>query len=158
MKLVIVSDTHRDFYALSDIVEKNRDADLFIHLGDGEREYEDIRCVHPEFAYLYVRGNNDWGMYPPNNTISLCGHKLYMCHGHSFDRSSLKSFLAATASVNGCDIALFGHTHVMCDETVDGIRLINPGSPSCPRGGNPCTYGVMILTDDGSISFEHKTI
>lgn len=70
----------------------------------------------------------------------------------------MKNYLAATASVNGCDIALYGHTHVMADEVVSGIRLINPGSPSCPRGQNPCSYGIMYLSDNGDVKFEHKII
>lgn len=158
MKIVIISDTHRDLDVLTEILQTNRGSDLFIHLGDGENEYEDIRYMCPESAFIYIKGNNDWGMYPPNNIISLCGHKIYMCHGHSFDRRNLKEYLAATASVNGCDIALYGHTHVMADEVVNGIRLINPGSPSCPRGQNPCSYGIMHLSDNEDIKFEHKII
>lgn len=159
MKIVIISDTHRDSGILYDILSRNRTADLFIHLGDGEREYEDLRAEFYDKAFIYIKGNNDWGMYKPNQKLTLCGHGIYMCHGHSFDRHSLKSFLAATAKVSGCDIALFGHTHVPCDEVVDGVRLINPGSPSCPRGGNKPTFGILTLGDnDGSVDFRHVEI
>ncbi|MDE7234655.1 MAG: metallophosphatase family protein, partial [Ruminiclostridium sp.] len=48
MKIIVISDTHRDFDAMEKIVNDNRSADLFIHLGDGEREYEEVRAVHPE--------------------------------------------------------------------------------------------------------------
>lgn len=158
MKIVVVSDTHRDKDVLFDIISRNRTADLVVHLGDGEDEYEDARMVFPEIAFLYVRGNNDWGMYPTNQRITLCGHGIYMCHGHSFDRSSLRSFLAATAKVNKCDIALFGHTHVPVSEEVNGVHIFNPGSPHLPRGGNPPTYGIINLSEDGKAEFLHKEI
>ena len=38
MKILVVSDTHRNFAVLDDIVNENLDADLIIHLGDGENE------------------------------------------------------------------------------------------------------------------------
>lgn len=41
MKILVVSDTHRNFAVLDDIVNENLDADLIIHLGDGENEARD---------------------------------------------------------------------------------------------------------------------
>ena len=38
MKIVVVSDSHKEFHKLNSVVENNLDADAFIHLGDGEHE------------------------------------------------------------------------------------------------------------------------
>ena len=39
MRIVVVSDTHRDFRTLLQIVEKHKgEAAYFLHLGDGEQE------------------------------------------------------------------------------------------------------------------------
>ncbi len=154
MKIVAVSDTHGNEEILEEIVRCNQSADLFLHLGDGEREYESVRNRYPRQAFLMVKGNNDWGDYPPAMVLPLKGFKLYLTHGNRFERSSLLSFLAASAKANECDLALFGHTHVPCDETVGGVRLFNPGSPSLPRGGNAPSYGIVTLNENGA-DFRH---
>ena len=156
MEIVVISDTHGNFDILYDIVSRKRCADMFIHLGDGEREYYDVRNLFPEKALLFVKGNNDWENYPLSHTFSLDEHKFYLTHGHSFDRSSAQSFISATAKANGCDIALFGHTHIPFYEQIDGVHLFNPGSPVRPRGLNEPTFGIIHINKNGELKFEHK--
>lgn len=156
MKIIVISDTHRDFGAMERIVSDNRSADLFIHLGDGEREYEDVRSLYPDRAFLMVRGNNDWYDYPVTHIVSLEGHRLFLTHGSQYPRAALCDFLAASAKANGCGLALFGHTHVPFDETVNGVRLFNPGSPTLPRGQSRPSYGVILLKKDGSAELRHE--
>ena len=36
-----------------------------------------------------------------------------------------------------------GHTHVLKAEQMDGYILLNPGSVSIPKEGNPPTYAVL---------------
>lgn len=64
--------------------------------------------------------------------------------------------LAQLAKMNGCKAALYGHTHVRRTEEVNGVYLMNPGSPSCPRGGNMPSYGILEVSDNGDI--EMKTV
>lgn len=156
VNIIVISDTHRNFDVLYDIVARNRTADIFIHLGDGENEYYDVRNLFPDKAFLFVKGNNDWGNYPISHTFSFENHKFYLTHGHSFDRSSIHSFISATAKVNGCDIALFGHTHIPFYQNIEGVHLFNPGSPVHPRGMNDPSFGVIKINKSGEISFEHK--
>ena len=48
MRVIVVSDTHRDFRTLLRIVDKHRqEAALFLHLGDGEQEVEDVKNLYP---------------------------------------------------------------------------------------------------------------
>ena len=56
IKIIVISDTHRDFNALHDIVSENKHADMFIHLGDGEHECNDVQYLFPDKAFLFVRG------------------------------------------------------------------------------------------------------
>lgn len=156
MKIIVISDTHRDFDAMEKIVNDNRSADLFIHLGDGEREYEDVRAVHPEQAFLIVRGNNDWNDYPITSVVSLEGHRLFLTHGSQYPRELLRDRLSASAKANGCDLALYGHTHVPFNDTVNGVQLFNPGSPTLPRGHSKPSYGVILLKKDGTAELWHE--
>jgi putative phosphoesterase len=49
----------------------------------------------------------------------------------------------------GCnaDVVIGGHTHVVTDRLVDGIRALNPGSAGMPR--NSGTTSWLLLEDDG---------
>ncbi len=156
MNIVVISDTHGKFDILYDIVTRNQGADLFIHLGDGEREYYDVRNLFPEKAFLFLKGNNDWGDYPLVHIVNLDGHKFFMTHGHNYGRLDTEDYIASSASANGCDVALFGHTHLPLSMEMYGVHLFNPGSPSRPRGMNKPSYGLIEIKKDGSLKFTHK--
>ena len=55
------------------------------------------------------------------------------------------------------DILIHGHTHVLKAEQMEGYILLNPGSVSIPKEGNPPTYAVLengvfsIMDFDGNI-------
>ena len=155
MRIIVVSDTHGDYETLYDIVARNLSADQFIHLGDGEGEFCDIQSEFYDKPFIYIKGNCDWEAHPQSLVTELGGHKFYLCHGHRFEQTRLKEDLAATASVNGCDVALFGHTHVPCSEDLNGVLLFNPGSTSRPRGGSAPSYGVITIAGDGTLSAAH---
>lgn len=158
MVITVISDTHGDFDTLYETVRQNEDSDLFIHLGDGEDEFRDVQSAFFNKAFIFIKGNNDWEDYPQNLVTELGGKKFFLCHGHRFERAKLKEYLSATAKANECEIALFGHTHIPLNETINGVLLFNPGSAALPRGGNPPTYGIITIGDNGEISAEHIII
>ena len=41
------------------------------------------------------------------------------------------------------DILIHGHTHLPVAEAMGDKFLLNPGSTSLPKGGNPCSYGML---------------
>lgn len=151
MKILVVSDTHRNFSILNDIVDKNPDADLIIHLGDGENEARDIRDMHPEKPMIYVQGNCDYGMHKAKQVVTACGYKIYCCHGHNEDVHAGLDRLLAEARANECKIALYGHTHLYRSEKIDDIYVMNPGSPDSPRNHNVPTYGIIDISSNGDI-------
>lgn len=85
------------------------------------------------------------------------GHKIFLTHGHRYQVKSDHSVLAAVAKAKGCDIAIFGHTHMFCNEYHFGVHLLNPGAL---HFGYMCPDGFAILTtdDDGRVDFVHMTI
>ena len=59
MKIVVISDTHSDTSLMNKVLEKENDADLYIHCGD--------YCV-PEYfmnSWRHVMGNCDWDVSVP---------------------------------------------------------------------------------------------
>ncbi|MBR6444660.1 MAG: metallophosphoesterase family protein, partial [Firmicutes bacterium] len=47
------------------------------------------------------------------------------------------------------------HTHAAVHEEIDGIHIINPGSLSYPRDGNPGSYALITTGPD---SFDCRII
>lgn len=128
MKILVFSDSHGDtgrmYYT---VLEEKPDA--VIHLGDTVADAEALSRMFPTLALCYVAGNNDYFCTAPMQTFySAAGIKMFVCHGHRYGVKNDVSMLAASAAKNGCNIALFGHTHSPYDETVNGVRLLNPGS------------------------------
>lgn len=85
MKILVVSDTHRNFNVLKQIVNNNEDSDLIIHLGDGENEARDIQNMYPQIPCVYVQGNCDYGTHHLYEVVTACGYKIFCCHGHTYD-------------------------------------------------------------------------
>ena len=130
MRIVVVSDTHRDFdrlYRLA-LVEKGR-TDLFVHLGDGEQEVDDLRAAFPGLALLSVRGNCDlFSMAPDHLLFEEGGVRLFACHGHSFSVRYSLDGIRSFARSSGAKVALFGHTHVPLVDYDGTLWVMNPGT------------------------------
>ena len=145
-----MSDSHGSKYSLEKVISENSEADMFIHLGDGEREIAEIRVQYPNIDLRSVSGNCDWTKESPAYLIvEAAGKRLFCSHGHRYMVKSGTMLLRGVARENGCDAALFGHTHeryIACD---DGIDIMNPGSCSCPRDGNKPSYGIIDINEAG---------
>lgn len=63
-------------------------------------------------------------------------HTIYATHGHVYNENNLPPLK------NG-DVLIHGHTHVLRAEKKENYILLNPGSVSIPKEGNPPTYGIL---------------
>lgn len=179
MKIMFASDIHGSAYycrRMLDIYEENR-ADRLILLGDilyhGPRNdlprnyapKEVTAMLNPLRNQIYaVRGNCDtevdqmvleFPILADYGLLLLDGRTFYATHGHVYNQDYLPP-------VQDGDILIHGHTHLLNAETIETeahrhITVLNPGSVSLPKGGNPNTYAVLensiftILTLDGEI-------
>ena len=148
MRIVAFSDSHGQFDPLYQIVcIQKAHTDLFLHLGDGAREVEDLQFAFPGLPILAVRGNCDYGStLPLSRTLSLNHHTLFITHGHGYGVKSSCDPLVKAALAQGADVALFGHTHEALSTQRDGIFLVNPGSVSRARQGGE-SYAVIDLLE-----------
>ena len=112
---------------------------------------------------LAVRGNCDSPTSPygcvreEEMTVSFCGRRLLLLHGHTASAKSGMGGLVALARRHNADVVLFGHTHTPADvylpEAEGGpLWLLNPGSLGHPGDGVP-SFGRLVLGDDGQILF-----
>ena len=154
MRVIVISDTHGNYSALEKVLMRNTDADWFIHLGDGERELDRFVTSHPELSQkiIHVAGNCDYNSLSPDYfVLPVIGHNILATHGHLYGVRSSMERLKMLARANKCDIILFGHTHERFEHTEEGIRIMNPGSASCPRDGNPPSFGHIDISSAGVI-------
>lgn len=156
MKLLLLADTHvptraRDLpAAVWDAVDA---ADLVVHAGDwmapslldaleerstdllacwGNNDGDDLRARLPEVARRTVEGVR---MVVTHETGAKGGREKRM-----------------DAQFPDTDLLVFGHSHIPWDTLSDnGMRLLNPGSPTDRRRQPHCTYMTMTLSD-GAVS------
>jgi hypothetical protein len=120
---------------------------------------------------IAVRGNCDADVdlmmldFPIENEYKVIednGFHLFLSHGHifmpeCFPKNALESIESTGAAhsathpqsdVNAAqkpqiDAYLFGHTHIWkLEKNFRDVLMVNPGSTSLPKGGNPPTFGL----------------
>lgn len=146
MKIVVLSDTHGDAAIIPAVIKSHPDADYYFHCGDSELTYD---AAHIKDCKR-VRGNCDHDIrYPLEEVVEVDGKTVFMTHGHLFNVKTTLTPIAMRAEEVGADIVLFGHSHVLGAELVDGTLFLNPGSLKSPRGRNEKSYAVIETTADG---------
>jgi hypothetical protein len=115
-------------------VEHWRDADEIWHLGDvcaPETLWEIEQLGLP---VRVVQGNcDDHPAWPPVLELERAGRRFFLTH------------IPPAFAPPGINIVLHGHTHVPRDEVIGGVRWLNPGSLTRPRGG-AAGYAWLELT------------
>jgi putative phosphoesterase len=151
MRVVVLADTHaprRWRGCPPTVAEHLRRADLVLHAGD-----VCVPSVLDELAAYapvkVVSGNNDgpdvaaWGA---SDTLEfeLAGLPVAMIHdsGQATGRTARMH-----RRFPGADLVVFGHSHIPMDETGDGVRVFNPGSPTDRRRQPHGTIGLLDVED-----------
>lgn len=152
MRLIVTSDTHRNSRDFFSIIERHADStDLFINLGDSEKEIEMLEISIPKLKIECVAGNCDRGSALPLYKMLNCkGKKVLITHGHLFYVKHGYQKLQEFAKQEGADICLFGHTHIPYSEVVDGIQFLNPGAVY------DGSYGIVDIVDSGIMAYTNK--
>lgn len=136
-----MSDSHRNDENIDLVLKLEPQAAAYLHCGDfcgDSRNYPMLNMV---------LGNCDYDFSLPRIMIlHFEGVGIFMTHGDKItDRNKT---LSRWAKDNNCQIAIHGHTHTYIDTEVDGVRILNPGSLSVNRDGNPLGY--LVIDIDGN--------
>lgn len=140
MRIAVFSDTH-DRYPAS-LPERLKGADEVWHLGDVCDPHTLAEFARLGPPLLVVRGNCDaYAGWPETLELERGGVKFLLTH-------------VPPAGVPPAFTAvLHGHTHVPRDETIGGVRWLNPGSISRPRDAGP-TFAWLTVTAGKVTSWE----
>ncbi len=148
IRIIAFSDTHGRKSAMYKIFE--RQADVYIFLGDGERELDEMRKLYPDRKIYNVKGNCDFGsMAPDIDLLSIGGKRIMFTHGHNHGVKYSTDRLFYLALENKIDVMLYGHTHCRDLQYDEGVYVINPGSASSPRDFKAPSYAYIDITDNG---------
>ncbi len=147
MLLLVVGDTHGEYARLKKEVTSLPAIDLLLHTGD---HYRDGVSLARELGIecQAVFGNCDLGDGNRELLLELEGHRLLLTHGHLHNVKRTLNNLYYRALELSCDITIFGHTHVPFLEEVQGVWIMNPGSPTFPRGTDPPAFGLIELVPE----------
>ncbi len=151
MRIIVISDTHGYRSRMTELIEKAGCFDTLVHLGDGCRDIIAERSFI-DADIVCVRGNNDFSSddLPDYSILEAGGARIFCTHGHKYGVREGLTGLVSAAKRNRCDYALYGHTHIRADDTVDGVRCMNPGSVGYPLNG---TAAVEIIEIGGKPEF-----
>lgn len=148
MKLLLISDTHRELISARKAIERER-PDAVLHLGDHAQDAFELSREFYSTPISYVRGNCD-GPFPDCSETylrTLAGVRIFAVHGHRHGVKGGTMRLWYAAQEQKARIAAFGHTHAPCCCEEAGLWLVNPGA--CRGFG--ATYAVVTL-NNGDIS------
>ena len=154
-RLLLLADTHlpKRARALSpDVWDAVESADLVVHAGD----WVDIALLDELQAraarLLAVWGNNDGdrlrARLPEVARETVDGIRIAVVHetGPATGREA-----RCEAAYPDTDLLVFGHSHIPWDSvTPNGLRLLNPGSPTDRRREPVCTM-MTAVADAGEL-------
>lgn len=130
MKLLIFSDSHGELCFMEQVIRQEQPDQIF-HLGDHDRDAEDLERIFPRIPIAAVRGNCDYSSFSPvTRTVRLGGCRFFLCHGHTFGVKSGYLRACYAALEQRADFLLCGHTHepYLEENETMCLTILNPGS------------------------------
>lgn len=142
VKVGLLSDTHG--YLPDEVRDAFNQVNLIIHAGDVDRQdiLRDLSLIAPVKA---VRGNMDVGVWatslPKKRIVQVLSKTLYILH----DLEQLD----VDPSRSRFDAIIHGHLHTPSLWHKHGVRYINPGSPTRPRGDASPSAAILHINPRG---------
>ena len=140
MRIVVMSDTHGETNSIDQVRHAVGPVDAVFHCGDSELDTQ-----HESLQDAFVVGGNcDWdSSFSDEVFTEISGVKVLMAHGHLWQVKSTLMLLSYRAQEVGADVVLFGHSHLLGVEVIDGMLFVNPGSLELPRGRKEKSYVII---------------
>lgn len=151
MKILVFSDSHGYLQNMVKAVNKNKDVQMIIHLGDIVGDALELQKKFPQYPLHYVRGNNDFGMeHPKEKILEIEGLKILLTHGHAYGVKNDYQRIISMGNSLKVNAVFFGHTHQREEFLSNRMLVLNPGSIGIPKYPDPKTYCVVVF-DSGKI-------
>jgi uncharacterized protein len=146
-RIGVISDTHyhhfKEFPA--SLLEHLKTFDLVIHLGDFVNK-ELVEYFRSLSNFYGIAGNHDpqsvKKLLPKADVIEVNGKRIGLMHGY-WSPFFCQNRSIARFKKDKVDAILYGHTHVIRNETAKGVLFFNPGSASALWPAPWKTYGIL---------------
>lgn len=140
LRVFVLADTHNKVPA--NLRAFAEGADEIWHLGDicAPAILAEIENFGPPVTV--VRGNCDAEFdWPLVKDLTRNGVRFRLVH------------IPPSAAPEKIEVVLHGHTHVPRNETVRGVRFLNPGCVTRPNRGAPPSVAILQIGTDGAIDW-----
>jgi len=160
MKIAILSDSHdhtENLFKVIDIIQENNISEA-IHLGDFIAPGT-VRVFKGKGIHLTgILGNNDGEVLGLTKAFADIGGNLA---GHFYEtkfgkkkvacyHGTVEALTDSLIKSKDYQVVLYGHTHTVFNQIVDGVQVINPGTV---HGSGYRASFVIYETDDHSFEF-----
>lgn len=153
-KIGVISDTHGNYTVIDRCLSKAPDVDMWLHLGDLLLDAEELRLRSGKPVHA-VMGNCDIicpAFLKPigfETVVSVEDAKLLLVHGHMHGIGEFQNMKAAyRAEELGCNVLLYGHTHVSEVDAFGHLLMVNPGSPARPRQWRKPSFAILEVNGE----------
>ena len=159
MKILVISDTHEIVSDLKELLLKySQEVKLVVHLGDYPSDLMQFQPLYPHLNMVALDGTGYEVNFPAERVLKFGEVSILCVHGHRHGvKSNLQRivYYAQEKQVNAC---FFGHTHMSTIFEEQGIFFMNPGSLAFPRDGRHGRYGIVEISENGTIKGEVITL
>lgn len=153
-RIGVVSDTHIPKQAEQlpeELLQRLAEVDFIIHAGDFENidTLEELSKINRVVA---VSGNMDSkkvkDRLPNREVLNVDHYKIGIIHGwgdpHTLPRRVLEEFKS-----DDVDCIVFGHSHQVYNQVIDGVLMFNPGSPTDTIFAHFKSFGILETSPEG---------
>ncbi|HEX3011766.1 MAG TPA: metallophosphoesterase [Syntrophomonadaceae bacterium] len=147
MKIAVVGDTHGKIDKIKKELTLIKPDYLFFtgdYYPDGKKLASSLKI-----DFTGVAGNCD-----PIKTgsaekkVEIKGKKFLLVHGHQYGVKRGLNRIFYRGKEAEVDMVVFGHTHIAGAEKIEGLWLLNPGSPSQPRLPDRASYAIIEIEEN----------
>ena len=154
IRIGVISDTHIPKQAEElpqELLDELAKFDFIIHAGDFE-DVKTLKSLQKVNHLIAVSGNMDpkevKDKLKQKEIVNADHHKIGVIHGwgdpHKIARTVLQEF-----KNDGVQCVVFGHSHQVFNEVIDGVLMFNPGSPTDTIYAHFKSYGILETYPDG---------
>ncbi len=142
MRIGIISDTHN--FLDPRIGEVFSGVEHILHAGDvgSQTLLRGLEAIAPVTAVL---GNTDSGVDLNLTEAARIGQRKFLVH-HIVNPHALTYDLKNWIAREQPDAVVFGHTHKLLSEIIDGVLFLNPGYAGKPKFGAERSVAVLHCT------------
>lgn len=146
MEIIVVSDNHGKSEVLNRIRQAFPNASAYIHAGDSEMNPTQLE------PFVSVAGNNDYSYpFPEKRIVEVEQIRILVMHSHTLPWGKSVESLVKIAKIEGCQIAIYGHTHRYDAREIDDVFVLNPGSLYYNRDGSKPSFAHILINEDNKL-------